>query len=381
MNGDEELGLTQSVNDLQLFLAGVAGNVQAFALFVDHLRTLAVQLVDNTGNRLFVAGNGRGGNDDPVAGLDIHLLVGGKRHPVKGGHTLTLRAGGYDHDLVLGQALNGGKLHQSAGRDLQVAQFLCHPQHIFHTPAGDGNLSAIPLCRCQNSLNPVHIRGKGGDDNAIVAILELPVKALGHPCFAGGVAGTLHIGGVAQQRQNALVAQFTEPGQVDHTACGGGVDLEVTGHYNRANRGLDGKSHRVGDRVIHADELHGKTAGLYHIAGLVGDKLDLVGQLVLVQFQFNKTVCHSGAVNGTLHLLHAVGDRTDVILVTVGNEHTPQLLCVLDKVGKVGDHQIHTVHILVGKAHTAVDHDHISAVFKNGDVLADLIQSAKGDDF
>ena len=62
--------------------------------------------------------------------------------------------------------------------------------------------------------------------------------------------------------------------------------------------------------------------------------------------------------------------------MSVGNEHAPQLLGVLHQVGKVGDHQVHAVHILVGEAHAAVDDDHILAVFQHGDILTDLVQTA-----
>ena len=70
-----------------------------------------------------------------------------------------------------------------------------------------------------------------------------------------------------------------------------------------------------------------------------------------------------------------------MILVSVGNEHTPQFLLILNQIGKVGDHQIHAVHIFLGKSQTAIHNDHILAVFQNGDVFANLIQTAQGDDF
>ena len=107
VDGDEEFGLYQPVDDFQLLLAGVAGDVKSLALFIHHVRTLAVQLVDDVADGLFVAGNGGGGNNDPVAGSDVHLLVGAERHPVQGGHILTLRAGGDNDNLILGQALDG----------------------------------------------------------------------------------------------------------------------------------------------------------------------------------------------------------------------------------------------------------------------------------
>ena len=70
-----------------------------------------------------------------------------------------------------------------------------------------------------------------------------------------------------------------------------------------------------------------------------------------------------------------------MVFVSVGDEHTPQLLLVCHQIGKVGDYQIHAVHILFGKAHTAVHHDHVLAILQHRDVLADLIQSAQRDYF
>ena len=60
VDGDEELGLYQSVDDFQLLLTGVAGDVKPLALFIHHVCTLAVQLVDDVADGLFVAGNGGG---------------------------------------------------------------------------------------------------------------------------------------------------------------------------------------------------------------------------------------------------------------------------------------------------------------------------------
>ena len=43
----KNLGLHQGVDDLQLLLAGVAGDVEVGQLVVDHLGALAVELVDD----------------------------------------------------------------------------------------------------------------------------------------------------------------------------------------------------------------------------------------------------------------------------------------------------------------------------------------------
>ena len=46
VEGDEEPRTHQCVDDLQFFLAGVAGNMQAFALFIYNFRAFAVQFVN-----------------------------------------------------------------------------------------------------------------------------------------------------------------------------------------------------------------------------------------------------------------------------------------------------------------------------------------------
>ena len=89
----------------------------------------------------------------------------------------------------------------------------------------------------------------------------------------------------------------------------------------------------------------------------------------------------TGAIDGDVQLFEDIGNRADVILVTVGDEHTPQLFLVGHQIGKIGDHQIHAVHIFIGETDTAVHHDHILAILQDGDVLADLIQTAQRDNF
>ena len=125
VKGQEELGLHKTVDDLQLFLTGMAGNVQTLALFVYHVSALTVQLVDDTGNGLFVAGDGGSGNNDPVTGNDVDVLVRRESHPVQGRHIFTLRAGRNDDYLVFRQTLGGSQVYDGAGRHFDVAKFGC----------------------------------------------------------------------------------------------------------------------------------------------------------------------------------------------------------------------------------------------------------------
>ena len=69
-----------------------------------------------------------------------------------------------------------------------------------------------------------------------------------------------------------------------------------------------------------------------------------------------------------------------MVLVPVGDEHAADAVLVLDKIAHVGDDAVDAVHVVAGERHAAVDHDDLAAVFIGGHVLADLVETAKGND-
>ena len=71
------------------------------------------------------------------------------------------------------------------------------------------------------------------------------------------------------------------------------------------------------------DEFYSEAAGFDHITGFVGDKFYLVGNAMLFQLQLNQTAGHGSCVDGAVDLLHAVGNRSNVVFVAMGNKHTP----------------------------------------------------------
>ena len=362
VDGDEVAGLGEGVDDFQLFLTGVAGDVKAFQFVIDHVGIFAVELVDDAGDGFFVAGDGGGGDDDLIPGLDLHLTMAGKGHAVKGGHIFALRAGGNDNDLVLGQGFDLVDIHQSPLRDLEIAQLRGDFEDVFHAPAGDGNLAAVAAGDGEDRLNAVHIGGEGGDDDAVFAALEMAVEPFCHQRFRGGVALTLGVGGVHEQGVDTLLAQAAEAAQIDHAVLGGGVDLEVAGEDEVAHGGLDAESNGISDGMIHMDKFHAEAADLDHIAGLVGDELGFFRQSVLLQLELDEAQGQGGGVDGGIYGLQHIGQGADMVLMAVGDEEALELLLIFGKVGHIGDHQIHTVHIVLGEAEAAVDDDHILAI-------------------
>ncbi len=160
--------------------------------------------------------------------------------------------------LVLGQALDGLMSTMTPFGDVHIAQLGGHLHGVFHAAAGDSHLAAVLGGHRDDLLDAVHVGGEGGDDDALLAAPEQASKEAPTLRSALGVKpGRSTLVESAQKGQHALLAQLTQPGQVDHAAPdGGGVDLKVAGVDARAHRALDGKGHRVGDGVVDMDEFH-----------------------------------------------------------------------------------------------------------------------------
>ena len=155
----------------------------------------------------------------------------------------------------------------------------------------------------QHRLNPMHVRGEGGDDDPLVAVFKLPVQTLCHHLLRGSVAGALHVGGVAQKRQYALFPQHAQAAQVHHAPFCGGIDFKVASHDHPAHGRVDAEAHGVGNGVVHVDKLDLEAAGLHHIARLVGHQLHLICQTVFLQLQANEAAGHGSDVDWGQDLL------------------------------------------------------------------------------
>ena len=129
------------------------------------------------------------------------------------------------------------------------------------------------------------------------------------------------------------------------------------------------------------DELHLELPRPDGGAGVHGGELGGLHEAVLLQLQPDEPGGEGGAEDGHVHLLQNVGDGADVVLMPVGDEKAPDAGPVLHEIADVGDHGVDAVHVVPGEGHAAVHHDDLAAALVNGHVLADLIETAKRDDF
>jgi hypothetical protein len=123
VDGNEVAGFGQLQEQLQLFLGGVAGDVDVGHFLVDYFGPQAVEVVDHGADGPFVARDEFGGQDDQIPFFDADLFMGVQGDAGQGAHGFALGAGGDDDDLVVGQALEVAGGHLLFRGDVEVAQF------------------------------------------------------------------------------------------------------------------------------------------------------------------------------------------------------------------------------------------------------------------
>ncbi len=266
---------------------------------VDDLAAALHQLVYHVADGLLVARNRAGGDDDEVAGADLHLAVVGERHPGQGAHWLALAARRDQHDLLLRVAADLVDVDQRALRDVQIAHLGPDGHHVDHAAAGKRHLAPILDRAVDNLLDAAHVRSERRDDDAVLfRELEQAVEGIVHLALGLRVAGALRVGGVAEHGEHALLAQLGKAGEVDHLAHrGGAVDFEVPGMHDGPRRGMDGQRHRVRDGVVDMNEFHVHAAEADMVARPHHHGPHLVLQPVLLELAVDQGEREPRAVN------------------------------------------------------------------------------------
>ena len=352
-------------------------------IFVDDLRAQSQQAVDHLSDGLFVAGDGAGGNNDEIAGADLHVAVAGLRHAGQRRQRLALAAGGDKHDFLRRVFVDLGNVDEHIVRHMKIAQFLRHLGIGHHTAPADGHLAAVLDGQVHDLLDTINVGGEGRYDNALfLGSGKQPAHPLRHRLFGSGKAGTLGVGGIRQQRKNASAPILRDGGQVRDRIAGQRrvVDLEVAGMNDNAGRTLDGKSQRIGNGMVHMDRLHRETAQLDLLAGAYLVENGAGGQTMLLQLVFDQSDGELGRIDGHIELFEQIRQTADMIFMTVGDKQAFDTVFVFQHIGEIRNDQINAEHLGIREHQTAVHKDHIPLTFVQGNVFADLAKTAQRTD-
>src|SRR5207244_2830740 len=135
MNGNEVARPSQLKHCFKFFLTRMAGDVDLRNLLVMHLCPAAIQMINKIGNRLLVAGNKFGRENDRISRLDFNRLMVVQRYSVKYREQLPLASGRQESELVGRQVVPAFVLGQNVTGQFEISQFGSNLAVSDHAPS------------------------------------------------------------------------------------------------------------------------------------------------------------------------------------------------------------------------------------------------------
>ena len=350
-------------------------------LVVDH-RPFLEEVVDGAGHRLLVARDGRGGQDDRVAGHDRDVPMVAVAHPGQAGHRLALGAGGHDHQPDGSSRSSWSFFTTRAVPPVEVAQLGGDGRVLLHGSTDEHDLAAVLRGGIDGLLHPTDVRGEGGHDHAALGRPDQLAERLRDRGLRQGVALALGTGRVGQEEVHALPPPLGDEAQVGPRPVRRGVvELEVAGVDDRAAGVADGEPHAARNGVVDPERGDPERADRELDARLDHVEPGGAQELVLLQLAGDQADGQLGGIDrGPADPGQDVRQAAGVVLVAVGQDDPAHRVTPFGEIRGVGHDQVDAEHVRVGEGQTAVDDDDLVIGLDHGDVLADLADTAQRND-
>src|SRR6266487_553087 len=166
MDRHEELRSDQAQHQLQLFLRAVAGDVHIREALVEHLGTLAEEIIDRAMHHLLVARYRRCREDHCIARLYANLAMILIRDTRQGRSWFALTPGTDDHYLFRLKLIDILDADKHALGDIQVAKLNRHLHIVNHAATDQSDETIITGRGVDHLLHTRYQRGKSCEHNA-----------------------------------------------------------------------------------------------------------------------------------------------------------------------------------------------------------------------
>ena len=93
---------------------------------------------------------------------------------------------------------------------------------------------------------------------------------------------------------------------------------------------------------------------LHRFASLDVDQFGFHAHTAPVELVLNQAVCEGRGVNWCVHIFKQVTNRAGVVLMPVGDDNAPNLVCPLLHIFKIRDDVINADHVVVGEHHAGI---------------------------
>ena len=146
-----------------------------------------------------------------------------------------------------------------------------------------------------------------------------------------------------------------------HHDTGRGINCQCCGIYNTVV-GLD-KFHAEITQIDGLSELHHFTLGLLH-------------KIVLGQLVLNNAHGKTGCVDRDINITQHIGQCSDMVLMSVGDDETFYLVDVILQIGYIRDDQVDSQHVICWERQTAVHHNNTVLILEGSNVHTNLFQTS-----
>ena len=376
VNRNEIFRLDQLQNQFLLFLAGVARNVnQAARIVVIHQRAPAEHVIEHAKDGFFVARNDARGKNDRVIFIDGNVAVIVHGNARERGHRLGLAAAGENHQAPGIEAANVLRPHDHAVGNLQQAERVRNFDVVNHVASDKGHLAVDANGNVKHLLNAVNRRRKTRQNHAARRRTGQFFDARHHRAFRRREARTLHVGGIAEEREHAFAAVFGESVQIKGRAVDRSlIDFEIPSVDDHAKRRADGQRHAIQRAVGYGNEFDFEWADFDRAAGQDFAQRGGIEQARFFHALFHERQREARSVQRNIQIAKNVRQRADVIFMAVRQHNRANLRPVLLEVGNVRNDQVDAQKLGLREHHARVDDDDVVAEPQHHHVHAEFTE-------
>ena len=373
---DEGFRPEPAIDRFQVRPPRMAGNVNVALPVGDHLYAPFGEQVLHPADGKLVTGNLPAREQHHVAFAETEWMTvfgdAGER-----GARFALSAGSEDQHLSARQAHRGVEIDHRR-KVLQVTVGLCHLDDPLQRAARHAQRAAGFLGDMAERLQPGDVGSERGDEHpaAFPAAHFLEQPLIDHALRAGG-RGIEDVGRIAHQGEHALIADFDQflvrRRLTDERLI---VELPVAGMEYAPERRFDQQCVALGDgmRQRNVGNLE-RTKSKAAVLAVDDVKLDLVLDAGFDQLAPHQIGSERSRVKRHAQLRGEVGDRADMILMGVGQDHADQAVCAFLDEFEIGEDQVDARIFVAAERHAEIDHQPLPAAAVKIDVHADLARS------
>src|SRR5882672_10966439 len=259
VNGNEIFRLHELQQEFLFFLARVTGNVDdSRGIIVINQRAAPEHVVQHAENGFFVSWNDARGENDAVVFVhgDEAVIVHGDARERR--HRFGLRSTGENDDALRIESANILLAHHHSVGDAQQFERVGNLDVIDHAAADKRNFAVYARSNVNDLLNSMNGGSEARENYAPRRRAAQLFDAWNDRAFRRREARTLHVRGIAEEREHAFVAVLRERVKVKRRAADGRlVNLEIA----RVNDYAEGRANRQRN-AVHGAVRHGNKFNL-----------------------------------------------------------------------------------------------------------------------